>query len=649
MAVKDIYVADFETTTIEPTKVWAWGVSKVNDPDYFDIGYSIESFIKFLKSIKQDVTTMFFHNERFDGSFITDYLLKHGFNWVEDKKDFMGNDFTTIIDGNGQYYLIDICFKSWIDKNGKSKSKHVTIQDSAKLLRMDVEGIAKTFELEIRKGKIDYTVHNVDNVPVTPTEEEYLKNDVQIVAMGLNRFFEAITREDEKRFHAPMTIGVAALKDYKKHIGESCFKARFPQLPPDVDDFVRCSYKGGFTQANEAYTEQTINEGMVLDVNSIYAYVMKSKLLPYGLPLAFQGDYNELPQNIKKSHPLYVQQIRCIFTIKKNKIPCIQIKNSNYYLGNEFQKQSNGEAVMIVTSVELELIKKHYKITVLEYLGGYAFAGASCMFATWVNKWFKVKEYAEKVNNKGMRKVAKEMLVNLYGKFGTKPIIKSKKPVLFGKKVILKDVLYPCYDKDGNKIFDNGIPRMTNLKYREPIYIPIATFVTAYARSITVSTAQKIHEQSIKECGYSRWLYCDTDSIHLQGYDLPQIDIDPVKLGAWKIENTFKRAKYLQSKRYIEDAYKDPQAHEGETKFIVKCSGLQKQFHNEVTWDNFTLGGNIPTTYTKITHKIVEGGTILVKSKFTLKDNITIMSDDLDKSEDIIYNVNRDTIENMNN
>ena len=271
------------------------------------------------------------------------------------------------------------------------------------------------------------------------------------------------------------------------------------------------------------------------------------------------------------------------------------------------------------------------------------------MFSSWIDKWFAVKEYAEKTANKGLRKVAKEMLVNLYGKFGTKPMLKSKMPILYRKKIMLKDVLYPCFDVDGNQIFDNGVPRMTNIKYREPVYIPIAAFVTAYARSITVTAAQTIHEQSIKTIGRSRWLYSDTDSIHLQGYELPQIDIDPVKLGAWKLEASFKRAKFLQSKRYIEDVFKDKEKHKGETEFVIKCSGLQKQFHGEVTWNNFTLKGDKPTTYTKITHKIVEGGTILVDSKFTLKDNITIQSEGLDKSEDILYNANRDTIDNMSN
>ena len=646
--MKDIYVADFETTTIAPTKVWCWALSKVNNPDFFDYGFCIDTFMNELKSIKQDVTTLFFHNERFDGSFVVDWLLKNGFTWKENKKECEENNFTTIIDGNSQYYMIDIYFSCIKDpKTGKPKKRHVSIQDSAKLLRMDVAGIAKTFGLTMKKGKIDYTIHNIDDLPVSPSEIEYIKNDVQIVAMGLNRFFAAIKRG--QRFHAPLTIGVAALNDYKNHIGENCFKARFPILPQDVDDFIRCAYKGGFTQANENYIEQIVNEGIVLDNNSIYAYVMHSKKLPYGVPIAFNGNYNDLDDKIKKDRPLYVQQIRCTFKLKPNKIPCIQIKNSSYYLGNEFQKESNGEAVLILTSVELALIKKHYNLNIIEYLGGYAFMCGNNLFKSWIDKWFAVKEYAEKINNTGLRKVAKEMLVNLYGKFGTKPTIKSKMPVLFGKKVVLKDMLYPCFDAEGNQIFDNGIPRMTNLKFREPVYIPIAAFVTAYARSITVTAAQKIHEQSIKSLGFSRWLYSDTDSIHLRGFDLPQIDIDPVKLGAWKVEGSFKRAKFLQSKRYIEDMYYNTDTHDGETYFKVTCSGLQKQFHNEVTWDNFTLSGKNPTTYTKITHKIVEGGTILVKSKFSLRDNITIMSEGLDKSEDIIYNVNRDTIDNMNN
>ena len=647
--MKNIYVADFETTTIAPTKVWAWGLSKVNDPNFFDIGYSIESFMHVLYSIKQDVITLYFHNMRFDGSFIVDWLLKHKFTWKDTADNCDKNDFTTIIDGNGQYYMIDIFIDSVENKKTKKiKKKHITILDSAKLLRMDVAGIAETFEIPLKKGKIDYTIHNIDNIPTTPTEEEYIKNDVQIVAIGLNKFFTAIIRDNQKRFRAPLTIGVAALNDYKHFIGESCFKARFPELPNDVDDFIRCAYKGGFTQANEAYTEKTINEGIVLDNNSIYAYVMHSKPLPYGTPVSFSGNYDDLPQSAKKNFPLYVQQIRCIFKVRKNHIPCLQIKNSQYYLGNEYQTESNGEAVLILTSVELALIKKHYKLTILEYLGGYAFPCADCMFTKWVDKWFTVKEYAEKVENPGLRKVAKEMLVNLYGKFGTKPIIKSKMPVLSRKKVILKDVLYPCFDADGKQIFDNGVPRMTNIKYREPVYIPIAAFVTAYARSITVTAAQTIHEQSIKNEGRSRWLYSDTDSIHLQGYDLPQIDIDPVRLGAWKVESTFKRAKFLQSKRYIEDVFEDTENHQGTTKFIIKCSGLQKQFHGEVTWDNFTLRSDKPTTYTKMTQKIVEGGTILVNSRFTLKDNIIIQSD-VDKSEDILYNANRDTIDNINN
>lgn len=68
---------------------------------------------------------------------------------------------------------------------------------------------------------------------------------------------------------------------------------------------------------------------------------------------------------------------------------------------------------------------------------------------------------------------------------------------------------------------------------RKPIYIPVGAFITAWARNITISSAQTV---------YDRFLYADTDSLHLMGTELPEnLDIDKVKLGAWKHEATFRR------------------------------------------------------------------------------------------------------------
>lgn len=80
------YTADFETAThlTDRTYVWAWGVCSISNKYEMFYGSSIESFIEF---IKQNEGDYFFHNLKFDGIFILDYLLKNNFKFNENKKE----------------------------------------------------------------------------------------------------------------------------------------------------------------------------------------------------------------------------------------------------------------------------------------------------------------------------------------------------------------------------------------------------------------------------------------------------------------------------------------------------------------------------------------------------------------------------------
>jgi len=627
---KDIYTADFETRTVAPTKVWAWGVSKQNDPKFFEHGNDIESFILYLRNLNQDTTKVYFHNLKFDGVFIIDYLLKHNWKWKQSKKECIENDFTTIISGDGKFYLIDLYFRT----HGKVK-KHVSIQDSLKLLNMGVAKVAKAFNLEQQKGEIDYTAHDKEDFNITEEELIYLQNDVQIMSNGLAHFFNLAPEK--------MTIGSCSLTDYKEHIGKDRFKTLFPKLSDESDRIIRKSYKGGFTAVNSTRAGEIIRNGQVYDVNSLYPSVMYFKPLPFGKPVRFEGEY--IPNN---KYTLYVQEIVCSFKLKKNKIPIIQLKHTMGYCDTEYLSESNGEVNLVLTNVDLDLIKEHYDLEIYEYLGGYMFLSSTELFKTWIDKWFKIKEQATKDHNGGLRTISKLFLNNLYGKFGTNPQVTSKFPTLENNKVKLKKIKYPCYDDNGNilsvykdeqgrpLIYDlqpdesiykeNGIEikdeiLQTDINSKDAVYIPIATFVTAWARDKTIRTAQKIHEDSINKTGVSRWLYCDTDSIHVEGFDpIEGIDIDDTKLGYWAHESDFKKAKFLQAKRYIEDIFKGLPSTDGKqygTSIKVTCAGLQSKFHGEVTFDNFKYD----TTFSKIVPKIVEGGVILERTEFTLKPN----------------------------
>ena len=113
--------------------------------------------------------------------------------------------------------------------------------------------------------------------------KEYIKNDVLIVAQALNVLF----KENLKK----MTQGSNALNDFKNIISKRRFERYFPPLEKWADEDIRKAYKGGFTYLNPIYKEKDVEEGIVLDVNSLYPSVMYNSYLPYCRPIFFQGEY----------------------------------------------------------------------------------------------------------------------------------------------------------------------------------------------------------------------------------------------------------------------------------------------------------------------------------------------------------------------
>lgn len=126
-----------------------------------------------------------------------------------------------------------------------------------------------------------WTIKSQENYGHVLTEDErkYIKNDVLIMAKALKILFdEKLTR---------MTRASNALADYKEIISKQKFLHYFPTLDYEIDKDIRKSYKGGFTYLNPIYKEKDVEEGCVLDVNSLYPSVMYEKPLPFGEPVFF--------------------------------------------------------------------------------------------------------------------------------------------------------------------------------------------------------------------------------------------------------------------------------------------------------------------------------------------------------------------------
>lgn len=573
-----MFTADFETSTDkwlsqdEYTRVWAYAICNIDNPEEIRYGNNIEDFMTIC--LNGENGTYYFHNLKFDGEYIIYWLLKNDFKPIEDKKNRENKTFCCLINEQGAFYSIEVYLETKKKKVVKCK-----FLDSMKIFNFSVEKVAKSFNLPISKLKIDYDEYREIGHILTEEEIAYIKNDVKIMALALNELF--------KMGHTKMTIGSNALYDYK-NLNKN-FNKYFPQLDLITDNDIRQAYRGGFTYLNPLYKSKSVKNGIVFDVNSLYPSVMRYEYLPYGVPIFFEGQYKE-----DKLYNLYIQQLSCSFEIKEGYIPTIQIKHNRFYQSNEYLESSNGEIVTItLSSVDLELFFKHYNVKDITYHSGWKFKSVKGLFNEYIDKWLDIKTQSKKDGNSGLYTISKLFLNSLYGKLGLNPRVRAKYPIL--EDDVVK---YRFYDE----------------KFKDSIYIPMAVFITAYARYKTISTSQRIREISKKLYGVDLYVYSDTDSIHClfdDDKDLKDlIDIDDYKLGAWKWESSFKRAKFIRQKTYVE---------EEEEGLKICCAGLPKMCYEDVNFDNFEVGF---TSNKKLKFNHIKGGVILSNTEFTIKEDV---------------------------
>src|SRR5699024_8108992 len=349
--------------------------------------------------------------------------------------------------------------------------------------------------------------------------------------------------------------------DKKK--AEQKYRKLFPIINDEVDEWMRKAYRGGWTYLKSDHQEKDLGKGIIMDVNSEYPYVMRHKFMPYGKPIRYEGKYEESERS-----PLYVQQLKCSFEVKKDHLPTIQIKKSLHFRGNEYLKSSDGLIVpLTLSSIDLELFFKHYHVYNIEWMGGFMFAGTYGLYNDYIDKYVKLKMDSAKTGknpNPTNYAISKLMLNNLYGKTGSNPDVTGK---------------YPVMDEDGVVRLRFEDPERT-----DPEYIPTAIFTTSYARELIITASQD---------NYDCFIYCDTDSVHLVGTEIPdnlKEKIHPTKLGYFDLENTFNRARYLYQKTYIYETTNK----NNEKVISVKGAGMTEDVKKNLNFENCYSGLTVP-------------------------------------------------------
>ena len=582
-------MCDFETTVYAEqsrTDVWAAAMCELYTEDC-EVFHSVEEWFRYCRSLSGNICC-YFHNLKFDGSFILDYLM----NVLEYKQayDIVGGG--DVIDGKKYQEIVK--FRKMKDMNNKTfrytisdmgmwysitikvDGRIIEIRDSLKLLPFSVREIGRSFGTKHRKLDMEYEGFRYPGCEITPEEQEYIKNDVYVVKEALEIMFN--------EGHNHLTIGSGCLEEYKGIIGKKSYAEMFPDVyKTEIDEdqfgcdnagtYIHRSYKGGWCYLAEGKENKHYHNGVTVDVNSLYPSVMHSdsgSLYPVGEPHFWIGD---IPEEAKGPLRYYFVRFRTRFRIKPGYLPFIQIKGNLLYSPNEclktsdvqdpktgeyhrFYKGFDGEKVesfvtLTMTMTDYELFLEHYNVKGMQILDGCWFEAKRGIFDEYIEKYKQIK-----MNSKGARRqIAKLFLNNLYGKMASSTISSFKKAYV---------------GPDGSIGFETIIEHA-----KKPGYIPVGSAITSYARNFTIRAAQKNYH-GVDKPGF---IYADTDSLHI---DLPidqvvGVPLHDTEFNHWKCESCWDDALFVRQKTYTEHVTHEDLKPVERPYYIIKCAGMPER------------------------------------------------------------------------
>lgn len=614
------FMADFETTVYDDqtyTEVWAAASVELFSEDVH-IFHCIGDLFQHYKDMKENIV-VFFHNLKFDGTFIVDYLInelhmEQAFENVGLKesptykrikpKNMKGGTFNYIISSRGQWYEIRI----------KYAGKTISIRDSLKLLPFKLEEVGEAFQTKHRKLSMEYKGLRYAGCEITDQEKAYISNDVLSAKEALEVMF--------KLGHTKMTIGSNCLAEYKNIIGSMLWNEWFPDLTEwkineniygseNADEYIRHSYKGGWCYLKRGCENIIYNNGTTADVNSLYPSVMHSEsgsYYPIGFPTFWKGDY--IPKEATENKRYYFIRVKTNFDIKKGYLPCIQIKGNWHYKSTEWLRTSrlqdsegnwckywidqdgntkDTRVTLTLTMTDYELIKEHYILYDFEILDGCYFDSLIGIFDEYINKWRDIK-----IRSTGaMRTLAKLFLNNLYGKMA------SSSDSSFKVCFINKEGGISYLDQEENE--------------KQVGYIPVGSAITSYARNFTIRTAQK---------NFDNFVYADTDSIHCicSPDELIDVPVHKTAFCHWKLETCWDEAVFVRQKTYMEHVTHKDLVPVEKPYYDVKCAGMpdkcKENFLRDHTIKDFKIGLVVEG---KLVPKRIKGGTLLVETTYEMR------------------------------
>lgn len=361
---------------------------------------------------------------------------------------------------------------------------------------------------------------------------------------------------DEK---IPMTISSLAYNLWKTSYHENDFFYMFKDasqvevFDTNLDEYLRPSYHGGWCFLNmDADRRYSGTDGVTLDVNSLYSFVMTHFPLPYGIAYTFKDKIPETALRLSKEGRIYYfVHLTCKCRVKEGHFPCIQPSNVFLY-GSDWLESSyihegeiGNDLELTLTMTDYELLLEHYDVEDLKIIDGVYFRSTAKLFNGFVDRFYNMKKHSK---TKGSRKIAKILLNSLSGNMAK-------------RRVRYNMVINPLSEDIFADRIESEVKSMS--------HVQIGSAITSYARAYIIGYAHKYAKQ---------FVYSDTDSLHLIGTDFPEIPISD-NIGDFKIEHKWNEAIFYTKKIYAERMSDNGRI----TDAVFKCSGLDGAVNDMIT------------------------------------------------------------------
>lgn len=358
----------------------------------------------------------------------------------------------------------------------------------------------------------------------------YLKRDTEIVLKAMEGIQDVM---NELGFNPRKmtTIGQVALNAYITHAKknkELWMIAREGQIyRTQNQNKLRLAYKGG---RNEAFKTGTFENATMLDINSLYPYVMANMKFP---DLKSEKIMDKPLETIKLDSLLSID-----VGIAKARVKINRGKDQFGYLPVRlrgtlvFPKKCDVRGVWTLEELRNARAEGD-RIIEVDWAIIYNTLEKN-PFKTFIERLYKLKQESEGVK----RHVVKMLLNSLYGKFGQKDRYSSLKIVKRSVSDLLDDKKTKFEGTLGEYYIYRDLSNPSQSRYSNPI---ISLLVTQGGRDL-------LYKQ-IRKAGTDKLIYVDTDSCIIEGKDYKGFNISD-EMGAWKIEGEGKECRVLGEKRY---------------------------------------------------------------------------------------------------